>query len=847
MSEFTSLLIIALCVAVVSGTTVEHSSLKRRHHGHHMHAHSHGNHHQMKYAIPPWDKVKTLIHMKASTYFLGVPTKGFVDGHNHFGGIVHWYGLILSLPEAQPHLNRYYGGSRFSEQLSCWKNHASALWKSGIDAWDTEQLILYVYQWMRFGRLAGVDFAAMKKVLRDPDSAVTKCLNGLKKANNEFTFIHESMEILRTELLHMAAERVKNIITPTAGFRKANEGSQTGEYNLMNNWVSRIYTGTMSSWSIAGCLHPTYETCAKSNVDSFELKSPECSGTAEFKAEFKFFRSRCTRYFVNIFDALFTANEYLDFDTSYITRGQLFELRSMSSIEDRVAASQRYVDLTIQELFDVGVRYVELFSVNIFPQVYEPNLTLDRVKLFSTGLYNALNSPKLLGKIAVSFFTMVSLSKLFASLKYSEDPGTGKMKRCVYTASDKYLELPYESTIESDPDAEMRKALKDIESNPVIRGIDFAGVELAIYQTESCNEYVPKYLEAMFALAQRIRRRLVFHVHCGEGFPVFNHRNHFDGKVDLPSAVEKERSSCGKTSPVYDGDALMSAYLPKECTGNGPCNWYQMRGICYNRKFKSWEKTCKNIMEPSNHFERLVLTVDVKSGMKHWEVARSNLDCIINAVKRYRSGKTEEQKVEFDKYVRVRLGHVTHASFQQAVDMRDNNIWVDINLASNLATSAYRFTTQELNIKFDTKFDSIHKYLVQNYLIRHGFLKVWLAGTSFLMGTDGSGTEHSGMLPIDVDLARLCVAWLAKWYQDCNRSGKSACRLAEDEIPYAQVKQWYDKQKTEPTDKDTGYKFDDRVDLSLSSEGNLLLPDINALDRLFHFQYVHARWSLNSP
>jgi hypothetical protein len=115
--------------------------------------------------------------------------------------------------------------------------------------------------------------------------------------------------------------------------------------------------------------------------------------------------------------------------------------------------------------------------------------------------------------------------------------------------------------------------------------------------------------------------------------------------------------------------------------------------------------------------------VDREATQRAAAVARGNVSVIIDAL-----------PVEIPTNVRVRFGHVTHASPAQAVRMRERGIWADVNLTSNVATGAW-FTGGEVDVK---------RVDVQRYE-GHGVFALTDAGVRFVLGTDGSGVEHSAL------------------------------------------------------------------------------------------------------
>jgi hypothetical protein len=128
--------------------------------------------------------------------------------------------------------------------------------------------------------------------------------------------------------------------------------------------------------------------------------------------------------------------------------------------------------------------------------------------------------------------------------------------------------------------------------------------------------------------------------------------------------------------------------------------------------------------------------------------ARKNIEILIQAVRELRSEITD-----VDDYVVFRFGHVTHATLQNARDMKDLKIEADINLESNIATRAYLTPANILptrKLSEDEQFeynDLAAKAFAQvdpAILLSGHSLKFMLeAGVRTMLGTDGAGEEHS--------------------------------------------------------------------------------------------------------
>jgi hypothetical protein len=88
--------------------------------------------------------------------------------------------------------------------------------------------------------------------------------------------------------------------------------------------------------------------------------------------------------------------------------------------------------------------------------------------------------------------------------------------------------------------------------------------------------------------------------------------------------------------------------------------------------------------------------------------------------------------------VRIRLGHVTRAISPHAQRMAEATppIWADVNLTSNIATSVWNDERRAVDVK----------RLEAEHFRGHAVHELVKAKVPFVLGTDGSGVEHSAMM-----------------------------------------------------------------------------------------------------
>jgi hypothetical protein len=147
--------------------------------------------------------------------------------------------------------------------------------------------------------------------------------------------------------------------------------------------------------------------------------------------------------------------------------------------------------------------------------------------------------------------------------------------------------------------------------------------------------------------------------------------------------------------------------------------------------------------------------VDAEATRKRGELANRNVTAVLNALEANRELLSDS--------IRVRLGHVTHADADQGERMKSLGVWADVNLTSNAATSAWF-----LEVATDVK------RLTEDAYMAHGVTAVAGSGAKFVLGTDGSGVEHSTLM-IEYELLRRLAKKYdpsAKWAADSARNGE---------------------------------------------------------------------------
>jgi hypothetical protein len=158
--------------------------------------------------------------------------------------------------------------------------------------------------------------------------------------------------------------------------------------------------------------------------------------------------------------------------------------------------------------------------------------------------------------------------------------------------------------------------------------------------------------------------------------------------------------------------------------------------------------------------------VDAAAMTDEMQQARGNISAVLDALT-----SIKDLQPQLFERTRVRLGHVTHAGADQARRMKALDLWADVNLTSNSATTAWFLTGAPYQV--DVKRLDAARYA------EHGVTALAEAGVRFVLGTDGSGVEHSAIrIEFDV-LGRVAASrqpppdWVA-----------TAIRNAEDHVAW---------------------------------------------------------------
>lgn len=368
---------------------------------------------------------------------------------------------------------------------------------------------------------------------------------------------------------------------------------------------------------------------------------------------------------------LLTATPQTDFDTAYVARGML-----------KVTNLLPQMEATLDELYFDQIKYVELSH---------PIGRINENELLAPNIIELMNKHETRWGTQVRWLPMLLTNVLADSGKESILTLNKKSGECSEEMQKPFLMPVQRSNNE-------KSMLEKVLAHGLVVGVDLASPERACY-TKKGAENLKSILTTTFEVAKSGTKRLVVHIHVGEGFPAFS-----EGKTRCNAPPLKE--------------------LP-------------------------------------------AFPIKYKAGVPvHYVVGSRNVEVLLDAVSEFRASLGEAVS-SFDDHVVVRFGHVTHATQVQANRMRENNIWADINLTSNLATGALSLDSGDV-----TQSETVESYTPRSpgnlrklaadpsnaaLFKNHALATLLTSGVKVVLGTDGGGIEHSSM-PNEYTLAK----WILK-------------------------------------------------------------------------------------
>lgn len=330
-------------------------------------------------------------------------------------------------------------------------------------------------------------------------------------------------------------------------------------------------------------------------------------------------------------------------------------------------------------------------------------------------------------------------------------------------------------------------AMAKLRQGPYLHGVDFASPEtFAMNADGESNPHGAmarflKVCETMLDIAKESgvndkgipKRRMVVHVHVGEGFPSFDKSTIYTtGEQEPaytpfpagePASLHEIREAWQSFSdkrfgmiPAKYTDLCAKANLPHVFDARG---WAPIHTLGAGE-----ESSCAARYNAADVAKMgsaaFNAGAQVNGGTRcypgeplHYEGGRQNIDALLQMVRHVHETLDGEG---FNDYIRIQFGHVTHTTVAQARVMKDLRVMADADLSSNLATGALHWAGEASSALF-TSFGDQNTYAhtgrqaimapdsgVAEVFQRHGLLKLLLAGISVTLGTDSIGVEHSG-------------------------------------------------------------------------------------------------------
>lgn len=251
-----------------------------------------------------------------------------------------------------------------------------------------------------------------------------------------------------------------------------------------------------------------------------------------------------------------------------------------------------------------------------------------------------------------------------------------------------------------------------------VRGLDWAGPECQEFRLGPAISLVRETLTRMHQISAAQNRPVIFRPHVGEGSSLL------EGGRSLIETEPEALINMVRACYLSLHDALQANQTPE----------------LVERLFGA-------------HLTREVLrhrddSFQVLAGEAYQEAVRratNNVGTLIEAISQYYRGAPPPNSD-----VKIRFGHVTHATDEHARLMRDLRIAADINLSSNLRTGALSYMQRldegdfykEAFNNWNWNASALDGFLTGH---QHSIFRLCPAGVKVVLGSDGQGVEVSAM------------------------------------------------------------------------------------------------------
>ncbi len=362
--------------------------------------------------------------------------------------------------------------------------------------------------------------------------------------------------------------------------------------------------------------------------------------------------------------------------------------------DDAYVARTSLLQLIPRSLFDADtVAYLANDESIRYLQVSNPPDKIDEPQQ-QIDSFNAARPPT--GRITVHWLALIASHRAFMA-----SPASPKKDR---------------DQVKKDTDAAM-KAVKGDVGGGSVRGVDWAGPECQEYCLGPAVQLVGDTLKDLHAMATPARP-LIFRPHVGEG-----------------SSLLEGGKSLIETEPGTLIDLIRTCFHSLwDATLENPTPDAVER-LCGHR-------LAREVLRHRDDSFKVLAGAEYDEAVRR---ATNNVSTLIEAVSQYYGGAPPPNRL-----VKVRFGHATHATEEQAGLMRDLRIAADINLSSNLRTGALAYMQdldegdfyKEACANWNWNSSALDGFVSGR---PHSIGRLCRAGVTVVLGSDGQGVEVSTM------------------------------------------------------------------------------------------------------
>ena len=364
--------------------------------------------------------------------------------------------------------------------------------------------------------------------------------------------------------------------------------------------------------------------------------------------------------FETTLQAVLTATPYTEFDSAYYVRGLVAD-----AIAERSALAEKHLNTKITLDQEIGFLTAALRNQGILYS--EQFVSQNRIASLGASHQRALVDA---GVVLFAQFVNVLIAESDGKTVLKAKAANDGRFRCVGEPGGGLLEKQR---------ALLAQLPSLIEGNRLVRGVDILAPEKTCIGTKG-KQNLEALAATLYESAKDNRRRLVLHVHIGEGYPLFS----------------EDRLAHAKSAAAAQCDLNLEPLTP---------------------------------------------LLDSRGVPLHYGSARENVREVIAAIEEFR----RRGPSDFDEWVKIRFGHVTHIDDATAKRIAGAKVEVDVDLTSNLVTGALT-TVLPGNRSMSSCTTSAYRRALEEAMESHSLTTLLDADVRVVLGTDGAGVEHSSFL-----------------------------------------------------------------------------------------------------